>query len=126
MRVKAVSAILFAALAPSAIPAAQGREPNLEELEMEYRLGQASRAFERQGLSMEQMSADFQYRCLRAVGDGALCGCLVVKRPYILRFEQYVGISSRTKAELDYDTLSVSGRKIVDRVFRIRDSCVNR
>jgi len=50
----------------------------------------------------------------------------VVKRPYILRFEQYVGISSRTKAELDYDTLSVSGRKIVDRVFRIRDSCVNR
>ena len=126
MGVKAVSAILFAALASSTMIPAQGREPSLEELEVEYRLNQASRTFVRQDLSLEQMSADFQYRCLRAIGDGELYRCLVENRPYILRFEQYVGISSRTKAELDYDTLSVSGRKIVDRVFRVRDSCVNR
>lgn len=119
------AAILFATLVYSAAGAVQGREPSLEELEMAYRLNQATRAFENRNLSIEQISADFEYRCLRAIGDAALCGCLVEKRPYILRFEQYIGISSRTKAELDYETLSDSGRKIVDAVFLVRDACIN-
>ena len=42
------------------------------------------------------------------------CECLVKKRPYILRFEQYIGISNRTKAELDYDTLSAHSKEIAD------------
>ena len=37
---------------------------------------------------------------------------------------QRIGISSRTKAELDDDTLSDSGKAIVDRVFLARDDCV--
>ncbi len=102
----------------------QGREPSLEELEMEHLLDQASRAFEKRDLSIEEISADFRYRCLRATGDTTFCECLVTKRPYTLRFEQYVQISSRTKAELDYDTLSDYGREIVDKVFRVRNECV--
>ena len=117
--------MLFAVLAFSATWLVHSREPSLDALELEYHLDQASRAFEKHDLSIEQISADFQYRCLRAIGDPALCRCLVEKRPYILRFEQYVGISSRTRAELDYDTLNVSGRKIVDKVFLVRDDCVN-
>ena len=119
------TAILIAVLACSATPPVASREPSLEELEMGYRLDQATRAFDSHNLSIEQISADFEYRCLRAIGDPALCGCLVEKRPYILRFEQYIGISSRTKSELDYETLSTSGKKIVDTVYRVRDSCIN-
>lgn len=120
------AAVLFAVLALSAATPVQGREPSLEELEMEHRLDQASRIFEKHDLSIEQISADFNYRCLRAIGDSAFCECLVKKRPYILRFEQYVGISSRTKAELDYDTLSDNGKKIVDDVILVRDECIAR
>lgn len=121
-----VAAVFFAVLTLSATAPVQGREPSLEELEMEHRLDQASRIFENHELSIEQISADFNYRCLRAIGDSAFCECLVKKRPYILRFEQYVGISSRTKAELDYDTLSSNGKKIVDEVILVRDECIAR
>ena len=120
------AAVLFAVLALSAATPVQGREPSLEELEMEHRLDQASRIFEKHDLSIEQISADFNYRCLRAIGDSAFCECLVKKRPYILRFEQYVGISSRTKVELDYDILSDNGKKIVDDVILVRDECIAR
>jgi hypothetical protein len=104
----------------------QPREPSLEELEMERLLEQASASFEKQGLSIEEMSADFQYRCLRSIGDTPFCECLVRKRPYPLRFEQYVGITSRTRAELDYEGLSDTSRNIVDEVFLLRDACVAR
>jgi hypothetical protein len=100
------------------------REPSLEELEVEHLIDQASRVFEQHGLPIEEMSVDFQYRCLRAIGDTPFCECLLRKRPYTLRFQQYIGISSRTKAELDYDTLSDFGKVIVDRVFLVRDDCV--
>ncbi len=102
----------------------QAREPSLEELEMERLIEQASRAFEKQDLPIEEISADFRYRCLRATGATTFCECLVKKRPYTLRFEQYVGISSRTKAELDYDTLSDYSKEIVDKVFLVRNECV--
>lgn len=103
---------------------AQPREPSLEELEMERLLEQATQMFEKQDLSIEEMSADFQYRCLRSIGDTPFCECLVRRRPYPLRFEQYVGITSRTRSELDYDTLSDGSKKIVDEVFLLRDACV--
>ena len=102
----------------------QSSEPSLQQLEMEHLLEQASQAFEKHDLSIEQISADFKYRCLRAIGDTAFCECLVKKRPYILRFEQYTGISSRTKAELEYDTLSDYSKEIVNEVFVVRDECV--
>ena len=103
---------------------AQSSEPSLQQLEMEHLLEQASQAFEKNDLSIEQISADFKYRCLRAIGDTAFCECLVKKRPYILRFEQYIGISSRAKAELEYDTLSHYSKEIVNEVFVVRDECV--
>ena len=102
----------------------QSSEPSLQQLEMEHLLEQASQAFEKNDLSIEQISADFKYRCLRAIGDTAFCECLVKKRPYILRFEQYIGISSRAKAELEYDTLSHYSKEIVNEVFVVRDECV--
>lgn len=118
--------VLLAVLAWTAASYVQAREPSLEALEMEYLLEQASRAFEKHDLSIEQISADFKFRCLRAIGDTAFCECLVESRPYILRFEQYVRISSRTKAELGYDTLGDNSRNIVDKVFVVRDECVGK
>lgn len=92
---------------------------------MEYRLDQASQAFDKRNLTIEQISADFRYRCLRAVGDAVFCECLVAKRPYSLRFERYIGISSRTKTELRYDALSDESKAVVERVFTLRDVCVD-
>ena len=103
---------------------AEGREPSLEQLEMEFLLDQASRAFEKPNLSIEQISADFKFRCLRAVGHAAFCECLVKWRPYSLHFEQYVAIITRTKAELAYDTLSDISKSIVDKVYGLRERCV--
>ena len=120
LRAKVIGAMLVISIGSGS----QAREPNLEELEMEYLLDQASRAFEKRNLSIEQISADFRFRCLRAIGSTAFCDCLVEKRPYVLRFEQYVGISSRTRSELNYDTLNDNGREIVDKVFAVRDECV--
>jgi hypothetical protein len=105
---------------------AGAQRPSLDELEMEFLLEQASQAFEKNDLSIEQISADFKFRCLRAVGDPVLCDCLVKRRPYILRFEQYVTISSSTRAELGYSALSDNGKSFVDKVYRVRDECVAR
>jgi hypothetical protein len=116
--------VVLATVAFTAGAQEQAREPSLEELEMERLIDQASRAFEKQDLPIEEISADFRYRCLRATGTTTFCECLVKKRPYTLRFEQYVGISSRTKAELDYDTLSDYSKEIVDKVFLVRNECV--
>ena len=118
--------VLLAVFVLSVTARAQGREPSLEELEMEHLIGQASRVFEKHDLSIEEISADFYYRCLRAIGDTPFCECLVNKRPYILRFGHYIGISSRTKAELGYDTLSDYSKEIVDETFLVRDQCVRR
>ena len=118
------SVVLPAMIAIAGTAHGQAREPSLEELEMEQRINQASRAFEKQDLPIEEISADFRYRCLRATGDATFCECLVEKRPYTLRFEQYVGISSRTKPELDYDSLSDFSKEIVDKVFLVRNECV--
>lgn len=93
---------------------------------MERLLEQASQMFERRDLTIEEISADFQYRCLRSIGDTPFCECLVQRRPYPLRFEQYIGITSRARSELDYDTLSATSRTIVDKVFLLRDACVAR
>jgi hypothetical protein len=118
------AAALTAALLVFAVAQAQTREPTLEELETERLMDQASKAFERTDLSIEEISADFHYRCLRAIGDTTYCDCLVEKRPYTLRFEQYIGISTRTRSELAYETLSVHGKDIVDKVYHVRDECV--
>ena len=118
--------MLFALLALCAASHSEERGPGLEELEMEFLLGQATRAFEKPKLPIEQISADFRFRCLRAVGDTAFCKCLVEKRPYSLDFQQYVGIITRTRAELAYDTLSDSGKSLVDEVYGLREECVTR
>ena len=104
----------------------QDREPSLEELETEHLIDQASRAFTSHDLSIEAISADFRYRCLRAIGDTTFCECLVERRPYTLRFDQYIDISSRTRSELKYDTLSGQGKQIVDEVYAVRGDCVDR
>jgi hypothetical protein len=117
---------LFAALVFSIAAHAQSQERSLEELETARLIDQASRAFGKRDLSIEEMSAEFRYRCLRAVGDPTYCECLVARRPYTLRFEHYIGISSRTRSELEYDTLSEHGRQIVDKVYAVRGECVGR
>ena len=123
--IKLYSTVALLAVFVSAVTAQERpREPSLEELEVEHLIDQASKVFEQHGLPIEELSVDFQYRCLRAIGDTPFCECLLEKRPYPLRFHQYIGISSRTKAELDYGTLSDSGKAIVDRVFLLRDDCV--
>ncbi len=115
---------LLAVFVSTATGQERPREPSLEELEVEHLIDQASKVFEQHGLPIEELSVDFQYRCLRAIGNTLFCECLLRKRSYTLRFQQYIGISSRTKAELDYDTLSDFGKAIVDRVFLVRDDCV--
>ena len=116
--------LLLLLLCAAPVSHGQTREPSLEELEMERLLEQASEMFERRGLSIEELSADFRYRCLRSIGDTPFCDCLVLNRPYPLRFEQYIGITSRTRPELDYESLGPSSREIVDGVFALRDRCV--
>ena len=116
--------ILWVLLVPSADAHARGGEATLHELEMEHLMDQASRVFEKNDLPIEEMSADFHYRCMRAVGDSSFCDCLVEKRPYSLRFEHYIRLTSRTKAELSYDGLSDYSKAIVDAVHRLRDECV--
>lgn len=123
MRRWALALLLGAILAASDVRS-QTRTPTLEELEMERLLEQASGMFEKRGLSIEEISADFEYRCMRSIGEPSFCRCLVNRRPYPLRFEQYIGITSRTRSELDYDGLDAVGRAVVDRVFELRDECV--
>lgn len=117
-------ALLLAATLSALNAHGQARTLTMDELEMERLLEQASEMFERRDIPIEEISADFEYRCLRSIGDTPFCECLVRRRPYPLRFEQYIGITSRTRAELDYDTLGESSKAIVDRVFRLRDECV--
>ena len=123
---RGLRALLLAVILISASAYGQDREPSLEELEMERLLEQASGMFEKRTLSIEEISADFEYRCLRSIGDTPFCECLVHRRPYPLRFEQYIGITSRTRSELDYDTLGDVSKAVVDKVFALRDECVAR
>ena len=98
--------------------------PTLEQLELQHLMDQATQAFEKQELPIEAISADFRYRCLRAIGAARLCECLVERRPYSLRFEHYVRITTRTKSELGYSHLGADGRQLVDEVHAVRDACV--
>lgn len=109
-----------------AIAHEQSREPSLDELEMEYLFEQASQRFYKPELEIEEITADFRFRCLRAIGDTPFCECLVGERPYTLYFDQYIRLSARTKSELGYESLSDNSRRIVDEVFRVRDECVGR
>ncbi len=118
--------VLIALLVLGADADAQSREATLHELEMERLMDQASQVFEKHDLPIEKISADFHYRCMRAVGDPSFCDCLVEKRPYILRFEHYIRITSRTKAELSYETLSDDSKVVVDKVHNLRDECVRK
>lgn len=119
-----VAALLVTLLVASRSAGADELSPTLEQLELEHSIDKATRAFDKQTLPIEAISADFLYRCLRATGAAELCDCLVEERPYSLRFEQYVRITSRTKAELGYERLSADGRQLVDKVHRARETCV--
>lgn len=119
-----VVALLVALLVTSSSAVADELSPTLEQLELEHSIDRATRAFDKQTLPIEAISADFLYRCLRATGAAGLCDCLVEERPYSLRFEQYVRITSRTKAELGYERLSADGQQLVDKVHRAREACV--
>lgn len=118
-----VAALLATAVLASTANADE-RAPTLEQLELQRLMEKAAQVFEKQTLPIEPISADFHYRCLRATGAAALCECLVERRPYSLRFEHYVRITSRTKSELGYDKLSDAGRHLVDEVYALRDACV--
>ena len=124
MKLGRPGALLLAATLSAMNAHGQARNLTIDELEMERLLGQASEMFGKRDIPIEEISADFEYRCLRSIGDTPFCECLVRRRPYPLRFEQYIGITSRTRAELDYDTLGETSKAIVDRVFRLRDECV--
>jgi len=93
---------------------------------MEYLVEQASQRFYKPELEIEEITADFRFRCLRAIGDTRFCECLAGERPYTLYFDQYIRLSARTKSELGYETLNDNSRRIVDEVFRVRDECVGR
>ena len=117
-------ALLVTTLVTSSSSASE-HAPTLEQLELEQLIEQATRAFEKRVLPIEAISADFHYRCLRATGATQLCDCLAEKRPYSLRFEQYVRITSRTKSELGYERLSADARQLVDKVHQVREECVD-
>jgi len=116
--------VLIVALLVPCAACADDRTPTLERLEFEHLMNQAMQAFEKQVLPIEELSADFRYRCLRAIGAAGFCECLVEHRPYSLRFEHYVRITSRTRVELGYERLSADARRLIDKVYEVRDACV--
>jgi hypothetical protein len=64
--------------------------------------------------------------CLSAIGNSTFCACVTAEVPMGVNFLQYVGIVTRTKAELGYDTLSKNDKLLADSTYAAREVCVNR
>src|SRR5262245_55213723 len=73
---------------------------------------------------VERIGQERRSQCMAAVASEAFCECLGQKLPVAINFVDYVGIITRTKEELKYNTLSAEDKGVVDITRKARDQCV--
>jgi hypothetical protein len=66
------------------------------------------------------------YKCLKAFGDDAFCQCLKNNLPVVSNFEMYITAITSTKEEMDYPNLKDDDKKMIDAIYKVRETCVNK
>lgn len=62
--------------------------------------------------------------CVIAFGDTKFCDCLSQKLPVVVSFQEYSIIITSSKKEINYEGTSKENRKVIDKVYNVREICV--
>jgi hypothetical protein len=103
---------------------AQQGSTSLNELERRERLENAIRTLEETDVAVSKFAAVREMACKKAIGSDRFCSCLSGELPVAWTFENYVAITTKTKAENQYASLPIAYKKAYDAVGPIRDKCV--
>jgi len=98
----------------------------LQEGEDLRKLEEALRMLEELGDAAEKSFEIRKKDCLKAFGYRPFCECLCDKMPWVLSFQDYIGIVTRTKTQVGYDQMSDEEKGVVDKVYSVRDECVSK
>lgn len=74
--------------------------------------------------SMDAIIRKRGINCIKAFGHDRFCKCLNENLSVGLTFQDYVGVITNTKDELNYVSLSTEQKKMVDNAIKTRDQCV--
>ena len=112
-----------------------GNTQTLEELERQEKadaqMYKTTKSFQKleqsaQELStlVEEMSRKKETNCLKAFGNSKFCACLREKTPVGISFMGYIQVTTSTKEELKYNSLSKQDKEMVDNTLKAREQCV--
>jgi hypothetical protein len=97
----------------------------LDTQEQAAQINRALTALDNYKASINQFVADKTAECMKAIGNPDFCSCIANKSPGNISFVGYVQIVTKTKEELEYDSLTPEHKKMVDLSRTARDQCVN-
>jgi hypothetical protein len=103
---------------------AQQKPLTLEQLEQLQTFDEARNSLDRLRAMVEIGTREKRTQCIRAFGAPGFCECLTTNLPVGASFQGYVQIVTTTKTDLQYQSLSVEDRKMVDAVTKARETCV--
>lgn len=128
---KAIKSILFLffLLAPATYAADKTDRTTpppmpLDLQESDHILNKALGEIENLRLMTENITVEKKNECMKAIGNTDFCECIVESVPIAVSFLGYVNILVKTKDELNYNTLSVEDKMLVDKSRVARDKCV--
>jgi len=103
------------------------KAPEAGEAKDPRRLTKALEALRQEQASADAVAAarEFQYRCVRSVGNSGFCRCLNARRPQGVDFDAFILFTSRSRDELGYERLTPMERKLVDGALAARDGCAD-
>jgi hypothetical protein len=73
---------------------------------------------------LKKMDREFRTSCAKAVGYEPFCNCIASNTPSAWGFSGYIAITTRTKEENGYSTLTAERKLAYDKVLAVRDQCV--
>lgn len=96
----------------------------LGDLERLEQLEKVLAALKEVRIAADNLSADRYMGCMKAVGEHAFCECLKSGLPVVMTFSGYIAVTTRTREENKYSSLSKDDKKVYDLTTKVRDECV--
>jgi hypothetical protein len=102
---------------------AQNPKP-LEQIQKEEQYQKALDALNNLDSQLQILVRKREVDCQKAVGYQPFCGCILKDLPVAWTFNEYIAITTKSKAENGYENLDKDNKKAYDLVSPIRDKCV--
>ncbi|MDH5180252.1 MAG: hypothetical protein OEZ39_09315 [Gammaproteobacteria bacterium] len=97
---------------------------SLENIQHRENFENAMRNIEKMKVMLNETTARFRTNCLKSFGHSKFCECIGSSRPVIINFYNYIAITTKSKEELNYNSLNSDDKKIIDNAISAREKCV--